>query len=129
MANTVNGNSETSSESLNGKTSIKFANVNSLLRNVLATSISCFFPLYLGSWVNLDGSLRNGNSVHHSPTGSQSGAMEDLLAEAVEDHYRQNSKYVFLTVFKFRPLCLAVALSALFANFMYCFYIDNILQL
>lgn len=44
--------------------------------------------------MNLDGSVRNGNSVHHSPTGSQSGAMEDLLAEAVEDHYRQNSKLV-----------------------------------
>ncbi|EDO34263.1 predicted protein [Nematostella vectensis] len=44
-----------------------------------------------GSWVNLDGSPPNGNSVHHSPTGSQAGVMEDLLAEAVEDHYRQNS--------------------------------------
>ena len=42
--------------------------------------------------MNLDASMRNGNSVHHSPTGSQSGAMEDLLAEAVEDHYRRNSK-------------------------------------
>ncbi|XP_032229812.2 BCL2/adenovirus E1B 19 kDa protein-interacting protein 3 [Nematostella vectensis] len=44
-----------------------------------------------GSWVNLDGSPPNGNSVHYSPTGSQAGVMEDLLAEAVEDHYRQNS--------------------------------------
>jgi hypothetical protein len=53
------------------------------------------FFFVVGSWVNLDGSIRNGNSVHHSPTGSQAGAMEDLLAEAVVDHYKQNSKLVF----------------------------------
>lgn len=56
MANTANGGSHSSTESLNG------------------------------SWVKLDGSCRNGNGVQHSPVISEDGGMEDLLLEAVEEH-------------------------------------------
>ncbi|XP_022782907.1 BCL2/adenovirus E1B 19 kDa protein-interacting protein 3-like [Stylophora pistillata] len=55
MANTVNGGSQSSTESLNG------------------------------SWVKLDGSFRNGNGAQHSPVISEDGTMEDLLAEAVQE--------------------------------------------
>lgn len=61
MANTVNGGSHSSIESLNG------------------------------SWVKLDGSFRNGNGARHSPVISEDGAMEDLLAEAVEEQSKQGS--------------------------------------
>lgn len=61
MANTVNGGSHSSVESLNG------------------------------SWVKLDGAFRNGNGVQHSPVISEDGAMEDLLAEAVEEHRNGSS--------------------------------------
>lgn len=44
-----------------------------------------FFSL-VGSWVKLDSAFRNGNGVQHSPVISEDGAMEDLLAEAVEEH-------------------------------------------
>ncbi|XP_020628130.1 BCL2/adenovirus E1B 19 kDa protein-interacting protein 3-like isoform X1 [Orbicella faveolata] len=61
MANNVNGGSHSSIESLNG------------------------------SWVKLDGSFRNGNGAQHSPVISEDGAMEDLLAEAVEEQSKQGS--------------------------------------
>lgn len=61
MANTINGGSHSSIESLNG------------------------------SWVKLDGSSRNGSGAQHSPVISEDGAMEDLLAEAVEEQSKQSS--------------------------------------
>ncbi|KAL9983416.1 hypothetical protein ACROYT_G005586 [Oculina patagonica] len=61
MANTVNGGSHSSIESLNG------------------------------SWVKLDGSFRNGYGAQHSPVISEDDAMEDLLAEAVEEQSKQGS--------------------------------------
>ncbi|CAH3181434.1 unnamed protein product [Porites lobata] len=63
MSNTVNGGSHSSTESLNGE----------------------------WSWVKLDGSFRNGNGAQHSPVISEDGAVEDLLAEAVEEQSKQGS--------------------------------------
>lgn len=53
-------------------------------------------PFYTltGSWVKLDGSFRNGNGAQHSPVISEDDAMEDLLAEAVEEQSKQGSRYV-----------------------------------
>lgn len=45
-----------------------------------------------GSWVKLDGSFRNGNGAQHSPVISEDDAMEDLLAEAVEEQSKQGSR-------------------------------------
>ena len=53
--------------------------------NIQTFDTETFFTL-AGSWVKLDGSFRNGNGAQHSPVISEDGAMEDLLAEAVEDH-------------------------------------------
>lgn len=43
--------------------------------------------------MKLEGSFRNGNNLAHSPVGSEDGAMEDLIAEAVADHSKQGSGY------------------------------------
>ena len=44
--------------------------------------------------MKLDGSFRNGNGAQHSPVISEDGAMEDLLAEAVEEQSKQGSRCV-----------------------------------
>lgn len=56
-------------------------------------SFNSFYTLS-GSWVKLDGSFRNGNGAQHSPVISEDDAMEDLLAEAVEEQSKQGSRYV-----------------------------------
>ena len=52
----------------------------------------CLFFFRTGSWVKLDGSFRNGNGAQHSPVISEDGAVEDLLAEAVEEQSKQGSR-------------------------------------
>lgn len=93
MANTVNGGSHSSSESLNGE----FAKARSRIRNTngdcLVVIYNSLYP-FTGSWVKLDGSFRNGNGAQHSPVISEDGAMEDLLAEAVEEQSKQGSRCV-----------------------------------
>lgn len=54
--------------------------------------IRCLFFFRTGSWVKLDGSFRNGNGAQHSPVISEDGAVEDLLAEAVEEQSKQGSR-------------------------------------
>ena len=54
--------------------------------------IRCLFFFCTGSWVKLDGSFRNGNGAQHSPVISEDGAVEDLLAEAVEEQSKQGSR-------------------------------------
>ena len=101
MANTVNGGSHSSIESLNGEFCGNTRRV--LERNyhcvkiVSATFIWRLFVIYSlytlsGSWVKLDGSFRNGNGAQHSPVISEDDAMEDLLAEAVEEQSKQGSR-------------------------------------
>lgn len=106
MANTVNGGSHSSIESLNGEfrkrkhTKPRVLECNYRLRQNNVRSIwRCFFIVnvfntFTGSWVKLDGSFRNGNGAQHSPVISEDGAMEDLLAEAVEEQLsKQSSRY------------------------------------
>lgn len=54
--------------------------------------VRCLFFFRKGSWVKLDGSFRNGNGAQHSPVISEDGAVEDLLAEAVEEQSKQGSR-------------------------------------
>ena len=100
MANTVNGGSHSSTESLNGE--CKHAKPH--FRECVSHCVKIIFVTYgrlcrrvffilAGSWVKLDGSFRNGNGAQHSPVISEDGAMEDLLAEAVEEQSKQGSRY------------------------------------
>lgn len=102
MANTVNGGSHSSSESLNGEFAKARSRMQLPLRenNIRNTNGDCLVVIYnslhplTGSWVKLDGSFRNGNGAQHSPVISEDGAMEDLLAEAVEEQSKQGSRCV-----------------------------------
>lgn len=102
MANTVNGGSHSSTESLNGefykhaKSRVRECILPLRQNNIgniiwLAFDTEGLFTL-TGSWVKLDGSFRNGNGAQHSPVISEDGAMEDLLAEAVEEQSKQGSR-------------------------------------
>ena len=100
MANTVNGGSHSSTESLNGgckHTKPHFREcVFHRVKIIFITYgayVVLFFLILAGSWVKLDGSFRNGNGAQHSPVISEDGAMEDLLAEAVEEQSKQGSRY------------------------------------
>lgn len=70
-----------------------FTTASNNIRNIiwLAFETEGLFTL-TGSWVKLDGSFRNGNGAQHSPVISEDGAMEDLLAEAVEEQSKQGSR-------------------------------------
>lgn len=104
MANTVNGGSHSSIESLNGESRrltkpVLECNLplrQNNIRNIWRVFVIYSFCTLSGSWVKLDGSFRNGNGAQHSPVISEDDAMEDLLAEAVEEQSKQGSRYVAL---------------------------------